>query len=74
MAKNLATHALSVRLPSALYARILELAEGNNSNLAEATRELLTQHFNRERLEERFDKTDAALEKIQATLNNLAVE
>ena len=74
MAKNLATHALSVRLPSGLYARILEMAEENNSNLAEATRELLTQHFNRERLEERFDKTDEALLKIQKTLDQLAVE
>lgn len=46
---------VTIRLPSALYQQIAQEAERMNTNIADATRQCLAEHFNRKRIEDRLD-------------------
>jgi predicted transcriptional regulator len=59
---------VTVRLPAALHSKILKTAEATNSNIAEATRNCLADHFNRIKLEDQLDTINSKLDLISKTL------
>jgi hypothetical protein len=62
---------ITVRLPSALYAQILMVAENTNANLAEATRNCLSEHFNHIKIEAQLDTINIKLDAISKTLEEV---
>lgn len=59
---------ITFRIPAALHSRILEEAERMNTNVADATRQLLADHFNRERIEDRLDKISGNVDKLVSAI------
>jgi len=74
MAQANNTKTITVRLPNALHDQILKVAESTNSNLAEATRSCLSDHFNQIKIEYRLQEINQALNRIEASVNELGAE
>lgn len=65
---------VTVRLPAALYSQVLKVAEETNSNLAEATRNCLSYHFNQVSINERLNEINQSLSRLEKSVGELAVE
>lgn len=68
------TKTVTVRLPAALYGQIIKVAEETNSNVAEATRNCLSEHFNQIKIEDRLQEINQALSRIEDSVNELGAE
>lgn len=65
---------ITVRLPSALYDQVLKVAEHTNANLAEATRNCLSDHFNQIKIEDRLQEINQSLNRIERSVSELGAE
>lgn len=66
-----ASKTVTVRLPSALYDQVLKVAEETNSNVAEATRSCLSEHFNQIKIEDQLTEINLKLNQISKTLEEV---